>query len=179
MIKKSIVLLILMLGFSFSSCDEDDLESLLPAIDINVDETQKIDVFVDKTDGDWVDFTSTMDLSIANNDTDKYLNKIKKVKINRLRYKVFSFNGDPNGEVQGTFSADNGQTLQNNFVVQNAFANGIEYEVKDTAELNRIANALKSKHTVQITYSGKALCDQQAMNFVIEVRLEGVVTVDP
>ena len=92
---------------------------------------------------------------------------------------MFSFNGDPNGEVHGTFSADNGQTLQNNFVVQNAFANGIEYEVKDTAELNRIANALKSKHTVQITYSGKALCDQQAMNFVIEVRLEGVVTVDP
>ena len=179
MIKKYFIPIILLLGFGFSSCDSEDLESVLPAIDIDISEKAEIPVFVDKTNGDWVDFSQTTTISIDNGSTNKYLNKIKKIKINKLRYKVISFIGDSNGEVKGTFSADGGPPMMNGFTVNSAHVNGTIYEVTDTAELTRIANALKSKYTIQIAYSGEALCDQDNMDFIIEVELLAVVNVDP
>jgi hypothetical protein len=170
---------LLFFGLVFSGCDEDDLAVVLPDIDIAVNETEEIPVFVQKTDGDWVQFSETTNLTIVNNDTQKYLNKIKKVKIKRLRYRVLAFQGDPNGEVQGSFSADNGKTFQNQFMVKKAFDDQSYYEVQDTDELNRIANALKSKNTIQVRYSGMALCDQDDLDFILEVEYEVEVTVNP
>jgi hypothetical protein len=168
-----------MLGLAFSSCDEDDVAAVLPDIDIALTTTEEIPVFVEKTEGEWVEYSSTTNISIVNDDTDKYLNKIKNVNIKRLRYRILAFNGDPNGEVQGSFSADNGQTFRNNFRVRNSFEQQTFYEVNDVAELNRIANALKAKHTIQVRYSGMALCDQDDMDFTIEVELQAEVTVNP
>lgn len=163
---KRMAISLLFFGLVFSGCDEDDIAAVLPDIDIAVSETEEIPVFVQKTDGDWVQFSETTNVSIVNNDTQKYLNKIKKVKIKRLRYRVLAFQGDPNGEVQGSFSADNGKTFQNQFMVKKAFDDQTFYEVQDVDELNRIANALKSKNTIQVRYSGMALCDQDDLNFI-------------
>ncbi len=176
---KRMALIVLAFGFVFSGCDEDDIAAVLPDIDIAVNETGEIPVFVNKTDGDWVEFSETTNISIVNNDTQKYLDKIKKVKIKRLRYKVLTFQGDPTGEVQGSFSADNGKTFENQFQVKKAFDDQTVYEVQDVNELNRIANALKSKNTIQVKYSGMALCDQDVLDFIIEVEFEAEVTVDP
>lgn len=176
---RRIVISFVFLGLVFSSCDEDDLAAVLPDIDAEVTSIQKIPVSVDKTEGDWVEFSNTADVSIINNETEKYLNRIKSVNIKRLRYRVLEFNGDPMGEVQGSFSADNGKTFENRFMVKNAFDQNTVYDVDDVAELNRIANALKSRHTIQVRYSGKALCDQENMNFTIEVEMVAEVTINP
>lgn len=176
---KRMAISLLFFGLVFSGCDEDDIAAVLPDIDIAVSETEEIPVFVQKTDGDWVQFSETTNVSIVNNDTQKYLNKIKKVKIKRLRYRVLAFLGDPNGEVQGSFSADNGKTFQNQFMVKKAFDDQTFYEVQDVDELNRIANALKSKNTIQVRYSGMALCDQDDLDFILEVEFEAEVTVNP
>lgn len=176
---KRMAISLLFFGLVFSGCDEDDIAAVLPDIDIAVSETEEIPVFVQKTDGDWVQFSETTNVSIVNNDTQKYLNKIKKVKIKRLRYRVLAFQGDPNGEVQGSFSADNGKTFQNQFMVKKAFDDQTYYEVQDVDELNRIANALKSKNTIQVRYSGMALCDQDDLDFILEVEFEAEVTVNP
>lgn len=176
---KRMAISLLFFGLVFSGCDEDDIAAVLPDIDIAVSETEEIPVFVQKTGGDWVQFSETTNVSIVNNDTQKYLNKIKKVKIKRLRYRVLAFQGDPNGEVQGSFSADNGKTFQNQFMVKKAFDDQTYYEVQDVDELNRIANALKSKNTIQVRYSGMALCDQDDLDFILEVEFEAEVTVNP
>lgn len=174
-----IILCFLFLGLAFSSCDEDDLAAVLPDIKIDLNETAEIPVYVDKTDGEWVEYSNTTVITIVNQDTQKYLDKIKSVKIKRLRYRVLSFKGDPTGEVQGSFSADNGPMFQNNFMVRNSFEQQTMYEVNDVAELNRIANSLKAKHTIQVRYTGMALCDQDEMDFIIEVEMQAEVTVNP
>ncbi len=176
---KKMAFSLLFFGLVFSGCDEDDIAAVLPDIDITVSETEEIPVFVEKTDGDWVEFSETTNISIVNNDTQKYVDKIKSVKIKRLRYKVLAFQGDPNGEVQGSFSADNGKTFENQFQVKKAFDDQTVYEVQDVNELNRIASALKSKKTIQVKYAGMALCDQDDLDFIIEVEYEAEVTVNP
>ncbi|NOQ91885.1 MAG: hypothetical protein GQ552_04120 [Flavobacteriaceae bacterium] len=178
--KKAIIFLaFLLIGFSFSSCDEDDIKQFLPDIDINLLETENIPVHVDKTNGEWATFTSGVSLSIVNNDTKDYLNKIKNIKINKLSYKIINFSGDTSGQVEGSFWADNTISLNNSFVVKTAADNGTVYQITDTVELSRIANALKNGHTINIKYSGEALCDNANLDFVVEVTLDAKVTVDP
>ena len=47
------------------------------------------------------------------------------------------------------------------------------------AELSRIANALKAGHTIAVKYSGNALCDDDDMDFDVEVTLDAKITIDP
>lgn len=173
------VLCMCLIGFGFSSCDEDDLVELLPDFDINLSESEEIPVSINQTDGAWVEFSETKTISIKNKDTEDYLNKIKSVKLTKLSYRIINFKGDASGEVEAAFSADNGVALNNAFVVNTAFQNGIVYEVEEIAELNRIGNALKSGNAVMVKYSGKALCNDGAMDFDVEVTYEAKVTVNP
>lgn len=178
--KKTIIFFtILLVYLSFSSCTEEDIIGLLPDININLVEKQNIPIHVNKTNGNWVEFSNNMNLSIVNNNTKDYLNKIKNIKINKLSYRIINFNGDPNGQVDGSFWADNTVSLNNSFVVNTAANNGTIYTITETAELNRIANALKIGHSISIEYSGQALCDSNAMDFIIEVTIDAKITVDP
>lgn len=176
---KVIVFCLCYMCFSLSSCDEDDVSSLLPSFDVDLNKTVSIPVQVDQTTGDWVTFSEKTNLNIVTKDTEDYLNKIKEVKINNLSYKIINFNGDPNGEVNGSFSVANQVSLQNAFVVQTAAQNQTQYQVTETKELSRIANALKSGQSVAVEYSGSALCNDDAMDFIVEVSLVGKVTIDP
>jgi len=165
--------------FGFSSCTEDDIKGLVPAFDVDVVQTETIPVHIDQTDGDWVTYSYDTNLSIVNSDTEDYLNKIKQVKINRLSYRITNFNGDPNGQVEGSFSVANQVSMNNAFMVQTAAQNGTVYQVNDVAELNRIANALKSGQNLMVECSGNALCNDGPMDFNIEVTLNAKVTIDP
>ncbi len=165
--------------FSLSSCDEDDIAGLLPDFDVNLKETENIPVKVDQTEGEWVSFTSEAPISIVNNDTKDHLNKIKSVKLTKLSYKIINFAGDDNGEVEASFKAENQVSLMNAFKVKTAADNGTVYEIKEIAELNRIANALKAGHTIMVKYEGNALCDNGPMDFVVEVQYEATITINP
>jgi len=168
-----------LLFFGFSSCDEDDIKEFLPSFDVNLVETENIPVHVDKTNGDWATFTNSVALSIVNDDTKDYLNKIKNIRINKLSYKIINFSGDPSGEVDGSFWADNTISLNNAFVVKTAANNGTVYQITETAELDRIATALKNGHTINVKYSGNALCDNANLDFIVEVTLDAKITIDP
>lgn len=174
-----LVLSMFLIGFSFSSCDEDDVKGLLPAFDVNLTKTGIIEVLIDQTNGDWVNYSKTTTLNIVNGDTEDHLNKIKSVTINKLSYRIINFNGDPNGEVKGSFSVANQVSLSNEFVVKTSADNGIVYQVTEVAELNRIAAALKSGQNVVVEYSGSALNDDNLMDFDVEVTLNVKVTIDP
>ena len=116
--------------FSFSSCDEDDVAAFVPDFDVNLKGTEIIPVKVDQTDGEWVSFTSEAPISIVNNDTKDYLNKIKSVKLTKLSYKIKNFEGDDNGQVEASFNVHNQLSLMNAFRVRTAAENGTVYEIK-------------------------------------------------
>ena len=178
--KKAIIFFtILLISIGFSSCSEDDIKGLLPDFDVKLLETENIPVHIDKTSGDWVTFTNNVTISIVNNDTKDHLNKIKSIKINKLSYKIINFSGDPLGEVDASFWADNTISLNNAFVVSTAAGNAVVYQITDTAELNRIGNALKTGHAIEVKYSGNALCNDANMDFIVEVTLDAKITIDP
>jgi len=177
--KTLLVLGIFLIGFSFSSCDEDDIVGLLPAFDVNLVKTEIIPVDIDQTNGDWVTYSNTTKINIVNNDTKDFLNKIKKVTINKLSYRIINFKGDPMGEVKGSFAVAGQVSLSNEFVVKTSADNGVVYQITEVAELNRIAVALKSGQDVVVEYSGSALNDDNLMDFDIEVTLNVKVTIDP
>lgn len=165
--------------FGFSSCDEEDIAGLAPDFDVQLKETENVPVKVDQTDGEWVSFSSEAPISIVNNDTKAYLNKIKSVKLTKLSYKIINFGGDENGEVEASFKVENQVSLMNAFKVKTAAENGTVYEIKEIAELNRIANALKAGHTIMVKYEGNALCDNGPMDFTVEVQYEATITINP
>jgi hypothetical protein len=164
------------LCLNFSSCDEDDL---VPPVSftVDVDQIEIIPVHIDQTEDDWMTYSFKNTLTINNQDTKEYINKIKNVEITKLSYKVKSFNGDPLGEVKGTFMVANQISLENHFVVKTAADDQIIYEITEEAELNRIAEQLKSGQTVNIIYMGSALCNTNDMDFEIEVTLETKVNI--
>ena len=174
-----LVLGMFLISFSFSSCDEDDLEGLLPPFNVNLNEVENITVHIDQTNGDRVVFSETTNLNINNNDTKDYLDKIKSISISKLSYKIINFSGDPVGDVAGSFAVAGQVSLSNAFVVKTSADNQIVYEITDVNELSRIANALVAGKSVVVQYSGDALCDDDDMDFIVEVTIVAKVTIDP
>ena len=174
-----LVLGVFLMGVSFSSCDEDDIKDLLPSFDVNLNETLYIPLDINQTNGERVSFSEVNFLSIDNLDTEDYLDKIKEVKIISLSYKIVNFNGDPVGDVSGSFKVAGQVSLSNEFVVKTSADNGVVYNIDDVNELSRIANALLSKKTVGVEYAGDALCDDDNMSFQVEVSFVAKVTIDP
>ncbi len=174
-----LVLGIFLIGFSFSSCDEEDIVGLLPKFDVNLVKTENIRVEIDQTNDGWVTYSKQTNLNIINSDTKDYINKIKGLKINKLSYKIINFSGDPIGEVKGSFKVAGEVSLSNEFVVKTSADNGVVYQITEVAELNRIAIALKKGQDVVVEYSGSALCDDDALDFTVEVTMDAKVTIDP
>ena len=174
-----LVLVVFLIGFSFSSCDEDDIVDLLPSFKVSVNEIENITIHIDQTIGDRVAFSEKTDLNIINGDTEDYLDKIEAISISKLSYKIINFSGDPVGDVAGSFAVAGQVSLSNDFVVKTSADNQIVYEITDVNELNRIANTLLSGQSVVVKYSGNALCDADDMDFIVEVTLVAKVTIDP
>ncbi len=165
--------------FSFSSCDEDDVAGLLPSFKVDLNDTENIPILIDQTNGERVSYSEKTNLTIVNKDTEDYLNKIKAIEITSLSYKIINFSGDPAGDVAGSFSVAGQVSLENAFVVKTSADNQIVYEITEVNELNRIANALKSGKTIAVEYAGNALCDDDELNFTVEVSFVAKITIDP
>ena len=177
--KNLIALFVCCICFSFSSCDEDDVKGLIPSFKVDINQTENIPVSIEQTNGERHSFSEQSNLTIVNEDTEDYLNKIEKIELTKLSYKIINFSGDPIGDVAGSFSVANVVSLQNDFVVKTAADNQTVYDITDVDELNRIANALLSGKTIEVEYGGTALCDADAMNFVVEVTMVAKITIDP
>lgn len=174
-----LLLALLMACFTISSCDEDDLEGVLPAFDVKIVQTEEIPVHIDQTMGVRATFSETTELSIVTDDTKNHLNKIKKLTINKLSYKIIKFSGDATGDVEGSFIVDGQLSLKNNFVVNDAANNGTIYEINDVADLNRIITALIGGQAITVEYGGSALSEADDMDFTVEVTLDATVKIDP
>lgn len=162
--------------FSLSSCDEaEELLNLTKDFDDTI--VESIAINIDKTAGDRVAFSNSTVLSIDDPALQPYINKIKSIEIKSLSYKVINFIGDPSGDVNGEFYIDNIVYLTNAFVVKTEADKGTVFKITEVAELNEIANKLKANKKLTAEYSGDALCDNDDMNFLIEITLDVKITV--
>ncbi len=165
------------LFFTFLSCGEDELDLDGPKYEFDVKQVEVIPIELDGTNGDWMSFMFKNTLTINNEETKHYSNKIREVRINRLTYRIINFNGDPLGEVNGSLSVANKVCLENSFVVKSTADNQIIYEIKAIEEIHRISEALKANQTVNVVYSGSALCNDMGMDFFIELTLDSKVII--
>jgi len=169
-------LLLLLLTFSFSSCEEaEKLLNLTKDFDSTI--VEPIPLSIDQTAGDRATFSNTKVLSLDDPDLQPYLNKIEDIEIKSLSYKIINFNGDPSGDVNGEFYIDNIIYLTDAFVVKTAADNGTVYEITEVATLNEIANKLKANKKLTAVYSGDALCDNDNMNFMVEITIKAKIKV--
>ncbi|UCE93618.1 MAG: hypothetical protein JSV73_12600 [Flavobacteriaceae bacterium] len=175
-------LLLFLIGcfcFGLSSCDDEGYDTILEPINMDVNKIETIPVHIDKTDGDWSGFSFKNSLSIITPETQEYLNKIQRVEIKQLCYKITNFNGDALGEVQGTFQFDKDIRLDNSFVVKTVADDQTIYYVTDTEKLNRISEVLKNNKAINMVFSGSAICDEAPMDFIVEISFEAKVQIDP
>jgi hypothetical protein len=79
--------------------------------------------------------------------------------------------------VHGEFLIDNIVYLTNAFVVKTEADKGTMFKITEVAALNEIANMLKANKKLTAKYSGDALCDNDEMDFLIEVTVDVKITV--
>jgi len=177
-------ILILIVVFSFQSCD--NAEDLLDQdFTVNIDE--KIPVHVDQTAAEKTlnaafaprEFQGSVDLSIDTENTHEYLNKIKSVEVKSLTYKFIEFNGDPTGSVDAALYINNQLLESNDVIVKTESDKGTIFTVSNPDELTKIANSLKSGHKVTARYQGTAICNQNEMNFRIQVMMRVMIVANP
>jgi len=169
-------LLLLLLTLSFGSCDEaEELLNLTKDFDSTIVESIPLDI--DQTTGDRASFSNTKILSLDDPALQPYINKIRSIEIKSLSYKIINFNGDPGGDVSGEFYIDNIIYLTDAFVVKTAADNGIVYKITEVAALNEIATKLKANKKLTAEYSGDALCDNDKMNFLVEITIDAKIKV--
>lgn len=174
------ILLLLVAGFQ--ACD--DAEELLDqTFTVNIDENIPFDlslagksIYIDCTPKA---FSGTKTLSIDNNDTHEYLNKIKSVEIKSLTYKIMNFNGPDASSVAASLYFDNELMATENIMLKTAAANGTVYEVTNTELLNRVANNLRSRHTITARYEGSANQWCNNLTFRIQIRMQVKVIANP
>ena len=170
-IKLLAIILVATLSIPFTACDDDILD-----VDFSTTISEKIDVNIIEGQTN-VDESST--LSLDNKDTNKYLNKIKNVKITKLTYKITSFTGDPNGTINGSLYANTLKLDLNNFNVKEAYDNATIFEITDIDKLNEIATLLKNNKSVNIGIKGTINAANEAMNFEVEVTAKLDLTANP
>jgi hypothetical protein len=177
-------ILILIVAFSFESCDETE-ELFDQDFTVNIDE--KIPVHVDQTTVEKTlsiafaprEFQGSVDLSIDTENTHEYLNKIKSVEVKSLTYKFIEFNGDPTGTVNASLYINNQLLGTNEVNVKTEADNGTIFSVSNPDELTKIANSLRSGYKVTARYQGTAICNQNEMNFRIQVMMRVMIVANP
>ena len=165
------ILSALLICFVFTSCDED-------LFDVDFDTTVKATIVANVAQGQ-VTVDESIVLSLENNQTRDYLDKIKDVKIKKLTYKIISFSGNENGSVDVDFYADNIILKTEAFDVKQAFDLGTKFEVTEVSKLNSMANLLKNNSRATVGISGVTISTEGDMDFNIEVTAELEVTANP
>lgn len=166
------ILVTLTLVFSFTSCDDE-----LGNIDFNTVINKTIAIHVDQTTGEVVSFSTDELMSLDNDDTHDYLDKIQDISINSLSYQLKNFSGDNTGIATLTFMIDSFSLQTHTDVNVKTMVDASEvFTITDTAFLNQIATALKNNQQVTAKYVGDILCDDDAMDFEVKIVLDVAVT---
>ncbi|WP_299105408.1 hypothetical protein [uncultured Winogradskyella sp.] len=165
------ILSALLICFMFTACDDD-------LLDVDFDTTVKATI-VANVEQNQETINESVVLSLDNNDTHDYLNKIKDVTIKKLTYRIISFSGDSQGSVDVNFYADNITLKTEAFVVNDAYSSATIFEVTDVSKLNTMADLLKTNKSTTVGISGNTVATEAAMNFNIEVTAELEVTANP
>lgn len=160
-------------SYIFTSCDEVEK---LADVDFNTTVTQNVPVFINQNQGA---INESAILSLDNNDTNKYLSKIKDVKITKLTYKITKFSGDAKGSINVDFKADNIVLETESFIVKNAYDNATVFEVKDVNKLNEMAKLLKTNKSISVGITGQSVAEENSMDFNVKVTAQLEITANP
>ena len=172
--KKLLFIAFLFSSFLFSSCG-DDLKDLLD-VSINTTVTKDIDLSVI---GGTNSLNQSVNVSLDNQDTNQYLNKLKTLEIKKMTYKIIEFTGDPDGKITANLKADNETLLTiTDTNVKTSFDNATVFEVTNKNALITAASAFLTNKTINLTTSGSTVCINP-MTFKIKVTLELGIVANP
>ncbi len=167
-------LVVILLVFGYSSCDELD-----KLTEIDFDATITDIIYVNAIDGGVdvpINNSRTIKLADAGGDVADYINNIESVTFNSLTYEVINFMGDPAGTMTVDIIAD-GVTMKTHTGVTVSSEVGTIHEITDIATLNAIASDLKNGNSVIFEIDGTAT-SEGGMDFDIQVSLDVEVTAD-
>lgn len=151
-------LILLLVSINISSCDAiDDLteeeENMVLYIPVNID----------PTDGVWATYSNSSQIDIEQWIGDEWFDKLESIKIIKVSYKITGFHGDEIGEVKAKLDINNVVTLNDEFIVNDAYINSTIFELKD------IKTVINKNGLLTAKYSGSALCDEGGLHFTVEV----------
>jgi len=165
---KLLALVVFGISFTFTSCDPKDLLD----VDFVQNLSKEIPMHIDKGQ-------ETLNESIVLNYTPDHLNKIKKVKITKLTYKIINFTGDPSGTIDADVYADNIFLGILDFNRKLELDNTTVFEVTDVDKLNEVAILLQDNKTLTIEIKGDSSAIDGAMDFKVEFTVVLEITANP
>ena len=164
--KNLLVIPVFILTTFFTSCDK-----IKDAADVDFNTTITGDIFVSINDPDNL-YDDSVILSLSNDDTKDYLDKIESVEIKKLTYTLVNFTGDSAGKISGNLLAD-GIILHSvsDLNVANASSLVTVFEVTDPSLLNNAAAALLTNKVLFLQAKGSAV-HSGSMSFIVRVKVD-------
>ena len=169
-------LVILLLSFTFNSCDK---AKELADVEFSTTLVEKIPVHLNE-DQNQEPIEQELVMSLDNTDTHDYLDKIKEISIKKLTYKIIDLTGgDESAYMQANLLMDTFE-LQHNLEmnIQADFNDETIFEVTDIAKLNQVANAIKANKQIMVKLSGDYQ-SQAITDFKIEVTIKLDIIANP
>jgi len=164
-------LAILLISFTFNSCDEVEK---LADVKFSTSITEKIPVHI----GQNQEYMSEMvTLNLDNSDTHDYLNELKNVSIKKVQYKFIDFTGNEDCYINVEIASDGVVLETKEFYVQQAYSNETVYEITDIDKVNAMATALKNNKQIEFKMEGEVFGG--ISDFKIEVTLELEIIANP
>lgn len=146
---------LLVVGFTFTSCDEDDIKSLADiTVDSSISGTYNLAFEAESRD----DINESVQFSLSDNSAiSAYINKLEEIKITKITYKITEFTGDHYVEMNvGLYQyiAMEDRTIiePRNYNLEDE--ESIEYEITDTAILNEVSMDLFDNKQIKLFLEG-------------------------
>ncbi len=169
-------LLILLIAFTFNSCD-----SLTELLEFNVDNdlTENISVSVLQTQGNARDFNLSETTDLNSGELAQYRDKITAVKINKFTYKIKDFVGNSSGELVAGSLKFNDLTITSfaDFNISSAATAGTVFEITDTDIISSVENAFLNNNSATLSFVGTVLSNEGPMDFNVEVFMSMTATI--
>ena len=154
-------LILLLISFGLNSCD-----ALEEALDELSEEEESmnftIPINIEPTEGVWTNYNYSAEIDIQQW-MGEWFDKLESIKIIKVSYKIIEFQGDVNGQVKAKLDINNIVTLNDEYVVNDAFINASVFELKD------IEKAINKNGKITVNYSGSALCGDGGLHFTVKV----------
>lgn len=169
----------------FTSCSEDELD-----VELQTTLSQDLDVIAtsgsDRMDGhksaitdSEYPFSKSAILSLDNEDTHQYLNKIKNVKIKRLTYRVEDY-GTSHGTLSAILYADEREIHRvEDLLARDDAGEAIVFEIVDVdGKISQMESALLNNKNLTLTITGNRSCSC-SMTFKVRVTADVEAIANP